>query len=190
MFFPNGERGSALLELAIVIPTILLVSLMGLDVGKGLELHQAINTLSKELANIIYRDCAPYAAILDDPTMQQKFEVCVDQSVLAVSQEASNVLPDAVLVGSVFRKNKQGPPIGRNRRFKLLRCVSSTGDTRDALGTRKSVLKALRQSWFVGSSVPFPRVVVIGEVFYAHASIVPIFQIFSADRKMYSVTMF
>ena len=192
MIFFTEQRGSAILELAVVIPFILLLSFMGLELGRGLEIHQAMNVLSKELANAMYRDCAPYGAVVGDLEMLQKLQTCVYNSVEQFKPQVENVLPGAVLVGSVYRKKKPwlGGQGNRRSSFRRIAAISTDGSLKDANATRTNIRKTLNRFWVDDAVIPYPRVTTVGEVFYAYKPMVPFYSVFSGDKKLYSVTIF
>ena len=51
-----AEAGHAIVELAIVLPLLLLVSLLGLELSRSLKHAELAATLSREAASVAYRD--------------------------------------------------------------------------------------------------------------------------------------
>lgn len=53
----DNSRGSALVELSLVIPVLLVFFMGTVNIGRILEVREQAGTLGRELANISYREC-------------------------------------------------------------------------------------------------------------------------------------
>ena len=88
----TNPKGSALVELAFLIPILLLVLLIALELTNIMSIQQRLGMISKEATNIVARDC-----ITLDP-------YCMNDIV----KQTSIVLPGAEIIISIYSTGTGG----------------------------------------------------------------------------------
>lgn len=102
----KGEKGTALIEMAIVAPLLLFLVLAGLQYSKVLDRAQWATQLSREVANLFYRECSS----------REKSEMgtCLDVNVLNDIRSNTGMLaPGTQFVVAVFTYNETRNSAGR-----------------------------------------------------------------------------
>lgn len=51
------QEGKAMIEFALVLPFLVLITLFGADLYRSYRIHQGLNFLSREMANTVFRSC-------------------------------------------------------------------------------------------------------------------------------------
>lgn len=67
----KAEAGHAFIELAIVIPVLFGIAIIGLDLARSLSVRQIANALTREAASLAYRDCS-------SETVDERIESCLE----------------------------------------------------------------------------------------------------------------
>jgi hypothetical protein len=146
----------------------LLLIIGGAEVGRTIRVTQAMNTLSREVGNATYRDCAPIAADTTLVGVEGRVSSCVEKVVGEFADQMQTTLPNAKVVVSVYSglatEQEEDYQLASSHNFPI--GVNSSG-----LKNVDSLVKSNLTSFFSrGSAVP-PLTLVVSEVFYQHKSI-------------------
>lgn len=150
----SSSSGTALTELAILLPIISLVGMISIDIANIFSINQRLNMISRESANFISRDCITLA------------DYCLSE----ITNQAAIVLPGSELVISVYQidgasvitRSGVYPSTGQTASGKITKYNPST------IAANVTSLNSLNKT------------VVISEVFYKHNPVVG-FSILSKD---------
>jgi Flp pilus assembly protein TadG len=104
-------RGAAILELAFVLPVLVLVVFGGIEFSRALQRMQIATALSREIASLAYRD--PIADPAGDPDKGGKdAQAILDQlnrSAIDVTNLAQKLVPGSEILVSVYRYDPTAP---------------------------------------------------------------------------------
>lgn len=100
----KAEGGAALVELALVVPFIIVIVFGSLEFTRILKVYHLASSLSREGANLGYRQCL----IKDDPNSQQSVQQCLNErvptnKVISLRQFAAQLTPNARVIVSAYR---------------------------------------------------------------------------------------
>lgn len=95
----GSDRGHSTIEVVLVLPFLLLLIFGGIEIAKGLEYYQNLDSLSREAANISRRRCITRSTGRFAPGCMDNFLSAVDPA-----------LPGAVVIISVYRL-EEGIPV-------------------------------------------------------------------------------
>lgn len=91
----DNEQGVAMLEVAILLPLVFLFVFGGLEYSRTLERSQWVSQLSREVANVTYRECAASTG----PVLN----ACIRTKVLIpLTSQAHTLAPGTEFVVAVF----------------------------------------------------------------------------------------
>lgn len=100
----NTSRGAAILELAFVLPILVLVVISGIEFSRGLQRMQIATALSREVASIAAREC--YYDIAGDPTQkaleEQALLSCLNGCALSIRNVAQRLAPGSEILVGVY----------------------------------------------------------------------------------------
>lgn len=103
------QRGSVMVELAIVVPIIVVIGFLSIELTRALRLRQAMNSVAREVANESFRNCEGSTAA----------DVCLDSVVNSVTQRINYLLPNIYIASTIYEIDRTppipagGPPINR-----------------------------------------------------------------------------
>lgn len=182
----SNSKGSALIELAVTMPVLFIVSMGGLDLMQVISYHQTVSMLSREAANMAARTC------MSDGS--------VDTACLAsvLDQDNSNglsiksILPDAQVYLSVYAYKEVGgisvepdPPISAHySKNTFVGCKVFPNHTTPSCYTPALVKKD------IASLNTDNKQIFIAEVFYAYRPISPGIFINFIPTTIYEATIF
>lgn len=105
---PSPETGTAILELAIVLPVLVLLALGAIEFSRALQHMQVAVAASRELASLVYRDCAadpagdPQASAPNQAEILHKINQHIDD---VKANFTENLYPGTELRVALFRRN-------------------------------------------------------------------------------------
>lgn len=102
----STERGAAILELAIVLPVLVLLFFASLELVRALEAKNAIAIFSRELAHAVYTDCleldSKTISGADAPYIQECAQTDASQLYAIATGGSNPVMPGISMVVNVF----------------------------------------------------------------------------------------
>ena len=102
------EKGTSMIELALVLWLILLFAFIGFEAARMLNYYQLAVVLSREVASAAYRDCSVEKE--DDNTAVQ---ACLDEIQHDFASFATNLVPGSGFVLSVYKGTPSGGNVAR-----------------------------------------------------------------------------
>lgn len=100
------QSGHAILELAIVLPLLVLLAAGGLEFSRYLEAAEVSRTLSRELTGVAYRECAsPHESVASpwyDP------QLCLQTVVSHLLARTGAIAPHAEFLVSLYNYDDDG----------------------------------------------------------------------------------
>jgi Flp pilus assembly protein TadG len=158
----NHARGAAFLELAILIPLLLVIGLGAMEFARTLQTYEAVSSVSREAARVGMKNCSASATT----TAAQN---CLANVVADVQSFADVMLPGTTIVLSMYEKINPSP------HSQLVASVHTASYVPPVFP-----LPDLRASRYNASSVgsnmtltSYRTRLVISEVFYQQRSIAP-----------------
>lgn len=107
----RNSEGKAILEFAIVLPFLVLLTLFGADLYRCYKIHQHLNFVTRELANAAFRSCKDLSPGSDT-------ENCIQSTVsapLAVSSGPGTLLEGLAAEVRVFAYGTASTPVLKGR---------------------------------------------------------------------------
>lgn len=103
----SSERGVAIIELAIVLPMLILLFFGAIELVRALQMQERMTVLTKEAANIMFRDCLE----LDEPALTQAAgaDACMNKALADIDNASRFVMPGALWILSLYDKDSATP---------------------------------------------------------------------------------
>lgn len=98
------ETALALLELALVVPVILFIGLIGYDIARVFHVKKMAQSLSREIAATAYREC-PSLTIIDAGVTEENPRNCLDAVGRAFYQYAQSLSSEPTIIISFYNNN-------------------------------------------------------------------------------------
>jgi hypothetical protein len=83
------QRGGVLLELVLILPMLIFIAVLGVEFARQLRYTKIAMGLSKEAANLAYRECADIKTMVTTP--------CLQMVEAKMSRFADNIVPGATI---------------------------------------------------------------------------------------------
>ncbi len=108
----SSDAGHAFIELAIVIPVLFGIAIIGLDLARSLSVRQIANALTREAASMAYRDCS-------SETNDEKIESCLEgvRDFIAARSNVAGGTAQVILAlydgqsGAIVRRGRVGDSV-------------------------------------------------------------------------------
>ena len=95
------ERGHALIELALLMPTMLILVLSGLEAVAALRISELATTLSREIASQSFRQCSTESTGFNSDKFDP--EACLEREIMPLfKSRVGRLIPDAEFIVSVY----------------------------------------------------------------------------------------
>ncbi|HQH26339.1 MAG TPA: pilus assembly protein [Oligoflexia bacterium] len=171
------DSGHAIIELALVIPVLILLCFAALGASAGISDRQTATGLSKELASLAFRSCAVNreGARYDLAKRAQSAEICLQRVALDFQAEFANAIPvRSAFIVSMYTVKKNGRPF-----LEGTASFQSAGMPPAGAGTKFSESSFEAEGGRVSelaSALSAMQTIVVAEVFtpYAFADVLPI----------------
>lgn len=99
----KNERGSSLLELALILPIITGVIFGGIEYTRALRVQQMLSAVAREAANDAFRSCA---LVVDQPA-------CLSEITTRIQEDTRSVLSRAEIVLALYKKDSNSGVVRR-----------------------------------------------------------------------------
>ncbi len=162
-----NETGKALLEMAVIMPFLVLLFLCGAETYKELQYHQFMSVISREVGNAAARSCSA----MDAAAMYTCLETSV-QNVVNNASPAGSPLRNAKVIVKIYRHPVSSAPISAPYEFNPASIPDASRFTPDVVESLRSFTAA-------------KKFVVTTEVFLRQPSIAPGF-----GGQYYEATVF
>ena len=96
LFKTKQKQGSVLVELSLIVVVLMFIGLSGFEITSTLKYKRLASSISRELANAIYRDCSDIN--------QQYSTTCVRRHVAEIYGFAQSVAPKSVVYVHLYMK--------------------------------------------------------------------------------------
>ncbi len=130
------QKGQAILELAMVLPVLIIIGFTGIEFSQALRTKQLSRTLSREAASMAYRDCSLSSGV--------RTVDCLNQVRASVMQSAS-LRPGTNVVLTMYESspniNRFGPT-GGSSRFSMGDLNTSGNSVGDLIRSQKVAVVA------------------------------------------------
>lgn len=164
----TAQRGSVLLELALALPVIILLSFLSIETARSLRYVQVAATLSREVASLAYRDC------IGD--QDQKLVFCLRRVRDEVLGYANNLVDDSELIVSMYTYDGTTAE----------RATSYEAGVSSQYNLSGTTITGLNDVNFLTNQ----RIVVIGEVTVPYEPLVPrLSEAFNLGEDLYDATV-
>ena len=158
----ENHAGHAFVELAIVLPLVLMLAFAGLEFSKVLKQWQIATTISRELASIALRDCSAESGTVSTEDLDLNY--CLSESSELLKSRIKGLLPESILIVSLYDTS------GTSSRASI-RQVAVVGET-TTYKSRFNPEKLRKPGSTSGEAALELQSVVIAEVYLPYQSIV------------------
>ena len=94
----GDEKGHALVELAIVLPILVIVSFIGIEMSRSIQFSTASVTFSREIASLAFRNCA--GETLTSADAMVRTQLCIEAERARIEAVAREAFPGTELIVS------------------------------------------------------------------------------------------
>jgi hypothetical protein len=172
------ERGIALVEFAIIVPVLFAIIFGGIELARALRVQKMVSTMSREVANIAFRECTPAL---------EPVQACLENVVERVVPLSSPGMSEVIVIVSVYRVN---PVTGFVEQAGTARGFADASDPEPNLQSRICLSGCLEN--LNSSLVRDAGMIAVGEVysrFTPIVGIIPNYLWFNPER-LYEATVF
>ena len=99
----RGDAGVGLLELALILPFVLMVFCAGIEFSRAMSTYSRLNMLVREVARAGYSECAQIASPDYEISMNAEVLTCLTNVVTATANVPEEILPGVKIAVSMYK---------------------------------------------------------------------------------------
>ncbi|HQH25787.1 MAG TPA: pilus assembly protein [Oligoflexia bacterium] len=153
---PPNERASAMVELAIVLPLLMLICIGTIEYSRMFSSKEIMSLAAREAANEAFRECYETSPAFCSDGVTSAIDACLERYVLGIGDQISKGLPGVGVIMSMYAQDKLGT---------ISQIGSAEYDPEDIAASHFSVpiIQANFNALLVNK-----KSIVVAEIFYNH----------------------
>ncbi len=153
---PLNERASAMVELAIVLPLLMLICIGTIEYSRMFSSKEIMTLASRETANAAFRECYETSPAFCSDGVTSAIDACLERYILGIGDQISKGLPGVGIILNMYARDQFGT---------ISQIGSAVYDPEDIATSRFSV--SIVQENFNALLVN-KKSIVVAEIFYNH----------------------
>lgn len=168
----SNDRGIMMIELSVLVPFVLLIVFTAIEIAHYLRVHQAVTTMSREAANMAFRECSESTDTEVQNCLNSKRDKIVSAAKISLPGfDISNLRITFIREASADPSNPSVPPVSLHDPWTS--CLNALCSPPSNWPVRFPKSRFQQSQGDLANLIDDVRVVVTGEVSYPYRSILP-----------------